>query len=68
MREPFRGQGIGSQMHRYVECYFRSWEVLRVELHVSMANGRAQRFYHRLGYRPLRREGHMYRMSLELAR
>ena len=66
VREEFRGHGVGTQMHQYVERYFRSWEVARVELHVSMRNDGAQRFYRRLGYKPMRREGPMYRMALEL--
>jgi ribosomal protein S18 acetylase RimI-like enzyme len=67
VREPFRRQGLGRRMHdEYALRYFRSWEVRRIDLHVTGMNEPARWFYHRLGYRPVRREGNLYRMRLEL--
>lgn len=63
---PFRGMGFGKLMHRYVETYFRAWEVREVELHVSPANEIAVQFYRSLGYRVVKDEGKQWRMSLAL--
>jgi ribosomal protein S18 acetylase RimI-like enzyme len=63
---PFRGMGFGRLMHRYVERYFRSWEVRDVELDVSPTNERALNFYRSLGYHYVRDEGKQWRMSLVL--
>jgi ribosomal protein S18 acetylase RimI-like enzyme len=64
---PFRGMGFGKRMHRYLERYFRSWEATQVDLHVSPTNEPAVRFYRALGYRFVRVDGRMWRMSLDLA-
>jgi ribosomal protein S18 acetylase RimI-like enzyme len=63
---PFRGMGFGKLMHRYVEEYFRAWEVSEVELDVSPANEIAVNLYRALGYRFVRNEGKQMRMRLTL--
>jgi ribosomal protein S18 acetylase RimI-like enzyme len=63
---PFRGMGFGRLMHRYVEKYFRAWEVSEVELHVSPTNEVAVKFYESLGYRFVKHEGKQMRMRLTL--
>ena len=61
-----RRNGIGTRLHEYAEGYFRSWEVKRIELHVTQSNEPALAFYRKLGYRVLRREGFFLRMQKEL--
>lgn len=53
----WRRLGFGSQMHEFADRYFRSWEASSVELHVSLSNVAALRFYRSLGYRTIEREG-----------
>ena len=53
---PFRRMGFGTLMHAYAERYFRSWEALRIELHVVPGNRAAVNLYKKLGYRVLRTE------------
>jgi ribosomal protein S18 acetylase RimI-like enzyme len=64
--EAFRGQGYGRRLHEYADRYFRSWEAQRIELHVSPLNQRALGFYRHLGYKLLRVEGRLWRMSREV--
>jgi ribosomal protein S18 acetylase RimI-like enzyme len=59
----FRRQGYGRAMHARAERYFRSWEAVRIELHVSPTNPAAVRFYQAMGYAVARREGDMVRMA-----
>src|SRR4051795_1680848 len=58
-----RGRGFARRMHEQAVRYFQSWEADRIELHVSGSNERAMGFYRSLGYRAVRREGRLWRMS-----
>lgn len=51
--EPYRGRGLGRQLHDYVLRVFEERNVERVELAVSPTNARAIRFYEKMGYRSL---------------
>ena len=62
----FRRQGIGRRMHEYVERYFKSWDATRIDLHVSPNNEPALKFYRALGYRFVKPEGKVWRLTKEL--
>ncbi len=47
----WRRLGFGRRLHEYADCYFRSWEVDCIELHVSPTNDAAVQFYRSLGYK-----------------
>jgi len=47
----FRGTGFAQRLHQRAELYFTSWDAVQIDLHVSPRNGRALRFYQKLGYR-----------------
>ncbi len=53
--EAYRGQGLGKCALKAVNAYCRSRRIHTVELQVERRNGRAQKFYRRLGFRKLSR-------------
>ena len=62
-----RNRGIGSALMRAGEAYAGELGIGAILLHVEKANGRAFRFYERLGYSVYRDDGSRYLMLKELA-
>ncbi len=52
--ENSRGQGIGTALYRFVECYARKTACDRITLNVWCLNESAMRFYERIGLSPLK--------------